>query len=1197
MRLKYKAGLLFSVLFCFLFCSQGFSLPYEITFMRYTMDNGLSNNSVHCVLEDKDGFMWFGTEEGLNRFDGYFFKTINADKNEILHLSDKRIRCLMQDHTGIIWIGTAEGGINRFEPDEYKIKYYVHNPQDSLSLSSNFVISLFEDSQGRIWAGTERGLNLYDPENDCFRRVGDESTKPLKQSVHKIVENIDGTFWLGISNSLCLFDPVKMTTKRVLYDKVHNNSLTGSVQEIYKDENGILWLGTGNSGFVKFDPKTNKYWFFKNDPSEKNSISNNRITSILPDDDHNFWIGTRDGLNYFNSKTEQFEHYSANVYDDRLYIDYRIVSIMKDSNDGIWFCTGNGINYLNKSLSEFKVYLKELNEPNSLSDSRVFSFFKDTDGILWVGTSNGGLNRIDRKKNKFSFFMHDPNNEKSISGNNVRSIVKDKNGYLWLAHNGTGIDRFNPKTNKFFNYKDIDDSSGIRLEYVKAIYKDSTDQLWFGTGTSLEKYNPDTDSFIHYLTEYHGNTIFGIISDSDGQLLIVYYSVGIIKFNPETGSHVIFLSKTDEPNTLPTNNVLSILRDRNNDLWIGTHHEGVSYYNHETKICSTFTTRDGLSGNSVFGILEDDEGFLWFSTDNGISRFDPIHKRFRKFKKYRSFQGNEYNVGACFKAYDGEMFFGGTFGFTSFYPHNISNEIKIPRVVINQFKVLNQIVEEGELINERILLTKPIYKTKSIQLSYKEKAFTIFFAVLDYAIPNENNFTYYLEGFDKEWHDVGNRNFATYTNVPPGHYTFKVKGANSKGEWNETGVELKISISPPFWETWLFRIFLIVTIINIFIIVLRYRVKTITLRNTQLQEMNEELNKQIFERKQAQQALKQINVELESTVAERTKELKDINRQLVQEISERKQTFYALQASEDKYRTLAETTSDIIFVYDQNNRLTYINKAGSVLCCQKNKKLNEIDFSDFIHDKYKKRVLNRLDRVRKGEKTIDIFQTEFFDEKYLGIPVEVNAASLPGKDGTIDGVLIIARNVQDRKKAEERIKTSLKEKEILLKEVHHRVKNNLQIISSLLYLQSKHISDPKDFYIFLESQNRIKSMALIHEKLYQSQNFAKIDFTAYVKKPFKRVGNSFKTDLNRIKINTHIDNIFLSIDKAIPCGLVINELVSNALKYAFPNEKGGELNISFIKEKKKYFLTVNDNGIGMPENFSVDKSKSLGLSL
>ncbi|MEJ2615664.1 MAG: sigma 54-interacting transcriptional regulator, partial [Ignavibacteriaceae bacterium] len=508
-----------------------------------------------------------------------------------------------------------------------------------------------------------------------------------------------------------------------------------------------------------------------------------------------------------------------------------------------WVATyGQGLDKLNRNNGTFTHYKNDPENNKSISNNFVRVIFEDKSGQLWIGTEGGGLNKFDKETNSFEHFTVDPNNTNSLSNDIVRVIYEDSEGYLWLGTHGGGINRFNPVTNEFIVYQhDPDNPNSLALDEIRDIYEDSNGNFWVATyGGGLDKLNRNTGTFTHYKNDpensksISNNFVRVIYEDKSGWLWIGTEGGGLNKFDKQTNSFEHFTAVPGNPSGLNSDYIFAMHESPEGILWLGTWGGGLNKFNINTETVEHFTTSDGLPSNSIYGILEDESGDLWLSTNNGISRFNPAAKSFNNYNIKDGLQDNEFNGGSYFKSKSGEMFFGGIKGFNSFFPKNIKGNNFIPNVVITSFQKFNKEIE----------FDKPIYSVEKIGLSYKDYVFTFEFASLDFSAPEKNKYAYKMEGLDKDWiYTASSRRFATYTTLPPGEYIFRVKGSNSDGIWNETGAFVNVIIDPPFWMTWWFRGLILAVIALTVYILYKKRVKNLEEKRKALFERLEEKTK------------------------------------------------------------------------------------------------------------------------------------------------------------------------------------------------------------------------------------------------------------------------------------------------------------------------------------------------------------------
>jgi signal transduction histidine kinase/ligand-binding sensor domain-containing protein len=824
-----------------------------IHFKHISLNEGLSQNAVFCILQDRKGFLWFGTQDGLNKYDGYTFKVYKPDPDNTNSLSHSCIMALYEDDSGIIWIGTNGGGLNKFDTKKEKFYRYRVVPDDPDCISCGFIRAICQDNSGTMWIGTNGG-GIYtitgktDRENPGivrekivnYRNIPGDPNSLGSNRVNAVLKDRSGAIRIGTGSGLDKFD--KETGQFTHYINIPGDlhSLShNSITQIYEDCAGLLWVGTGG-GLNLMDKKTGKFTRYRHQPGEHSSISSDNISSIVEDRSGVLWIGTRGGgLNKFNKKTGTFSHFRHRA-DAPHSLSYDNIScIYEDISRILWVGTsGKGLNKFYRE-DKFVHYQSILNNPNSLSDNYVYSIFEDHLGILWIGTSAGGLNKFDRKTGVFTHYRNDAGTASSLSHNAVRSILEDHSGALWVGTGGGGLNRFDRKTGTFTRFRRSDENPGsLSQNTVYTIFEDHSGTLWVGTGGGgINKLDRETGTFIHYRrNEEDPNSVsddfISIIYEAPTEPGILWVGTryrGLNRFDPDREVFTRFTTDPDDPESLSANFVLSLYEDRGGTLWIGTYGGGLNKLigkreKNEGIRFVHYTEKNGLPNNSIYGILEDEAGNLWMSTNKGISKFNPVNETFKNYNVKDGLQGSEFNGGAYHKNRRGEMFFGGINGFNAFWPADVKDNPHIPPIVITGFRVSNIPVPIGA----HSPLQESIIWTDKIELTYKQNALSFEFAALDFTIPENNRYAYKMEGFDTGWNITdSSKRFAFYTNLDPGHYILRVRGSNNDGVWNEEGAAVKITILPPFWETWWFIFLLLVVGAGLLIFFIRRRINRV----------------------------------------------------------------------------------------------------------------------------------------------------------------------------------------------------------------------------------------------------------------------------------------------------------------------------------------------------------------------------------
>jgi PAS domain S-box-containing protein len=816
--------------------------PENIRFDHLSSDQGLSQNSVLCISQDRNGFMWFGTYEGLNRFDGYEFKIYKSEIKNPYSLSNNSVQCLFEDHNGILWIGT-DGGLNRFDRAKDGFIHYMYDPNDSNSLSSNRIRWICEDRFGALWIGTSGGgLNQLDSERKHFIRYQNNPHDP-----YSISQNIvsctfvdkSGNLWVATDGGLNRFDQTRNRFIRYRHDPANPHSLSENfAYRIFEDRSGILWIGLWNGGLDQYNREKDQFIHYKNRPENSFSLSSNIVRSIYEDRTGCLWVGTwGGGLNKFDRIHKRFIRYQSNPINPNSLSNNSVLSIYEDRSGLLWI--GNefgGINKFDRGKIKFTHYKMEPDNSNSLNNNTIYSISETIDKgkkTLWIGTQSGGLNRYEQEKNKFTSFKSNPNNPLSLSDNNIRVILESRTGVLWIGTNRglNQFDRVKETSTRYFH--DPNNPNSLSNNDVFSICEDRSGSVWVGTyGGGLNKFDPKTKKFTRFMNDpgnpnsISDNFIWSIIEDRSGILWIGTENGGLNQCGRDGNQFIHYQADRKDPAGISSNKILSIHEDQSGMLWIGTT-EGLNKFDKGNKRFSRYQLTDGLPSNTIQSILEDEHGNLWLGTQKGLSKFDPQTNTFKNFNVSDGLQGNEFSVNACFRNRHGDMYFGGINGFNTFFPDSIKDNPYIPSIVIKDFQIFNKSVPVGEKNDGTVVLEKSIIETQEISLTYKENTFSFEFAALHLASPEQNKYAYMMEGFDKGWNYTdARRRFAMYANMNGGEYVFHVKGSNSDGIWNEEGATIRVMITPPFWLTLWFRFLLAAMVTGVIFWIYKWLVQT-----------------------------------------------------------------------------------------------------------------------------------------------------------------------------------------------------------------------------------------------------------------------------------------------------------------------------------------------------------------------------------
>ncbi|MFW5892153.1 MAG: two-component regulator propeller domain-containing protein [Bacteroidota bacterium] len=773
----------------------------EWIFDHLTIDNGLPHNTINDILRDRNGFLWFATNDGLARYDGYDFtiyRHIRENKNS---LTNNKVYTLFEDSKGTLWIGTSSG-LNKYNSDLDNFTRYYHDPDNYNSLSNNAVRVIYEDKKGYLWLGTlNGGLNKLDVENHKFTRYNFPN-----RTVSSVLEDSEGNLWVGTN------DPGITLLNRQSNDfdffafppsSYHKGLRESTLKTIVEDEKGNLWVCTEGAGLYLFDKNTKSFTDHFYRSGDSRGLKSNIVNDIFIDQKQKIWLATDGGgINILDTKTSSIEYVQNNIADTRSLSSNAVYKIYNDAEGIIWIGTfAGGVNILNPHLKEFQLFIQRPWQKKSLSHKSVLSFYEDHKKNVWVGTDGGGLNLFNRDQNTFRVYKNEPGNPYSLSSNVVTSMAQDDKGYLWIGTFAGGLNRFDLSTGRFKRYNyDANDSLSLGSNNVWKLLLDKDKTLWVGTLDQLSFYDEKQDAFIKIpKIERTGNLfpgrILALYEDSKGNIWVGSNGLGIL--DKETLSFTFLDEMIDNTDQLQEYDIRDFHEDRSGNIWIATEGAGIFKYSSRNNQLVNFTTKNGLPSDAIHQIIEDQQGFFWMSTNKGIAKFNPRNGDINNYDAYDGLQSNQFAYSASLLSSGGKIYFGGVNGFNVFDPQNIKVNQKPPDVHLTGFSLFNKPVEIGKKDSP---LDKHISQTKEISLPYGS-VFSLRFTAINYISTPKNRYKYKLEGFD-DWNDVGNQRIATYTNIDPGKYTFKVIAANNDGYWNKEGAEVVINILPPFWRTW-----------------------------------------------------------------------------------------------------------------------------------------------------------------------------------------------------------------------------------------------------------------------------------------------------------------------------------------------------------------------------------------------------------
>lgn len=824
--------------------------PTNLHFERFSTEQGFSVGSVEVIFQDSQGYMWFGGPDGLTQYDGYNFTTYRNKPNDLLSLSSNSVWDIFEDHQGALWIST-DVGLNRFDRNKGSFAHFKNDKNDPKSLCGDITRNIKEDAQGNLWIATYSGLARFDAARKSFTcYTKDSSDKSALQSneISRIFMDRSGKLWLGTENGQ-LYWMDSATQKIEMFSTYPAKNPV--IVSIFQDRDGFLWVGTEGNGLTRVNIATGEIKHFAYTPNNPNGISHPTVKDIAEDEQGNLWLATEFGLDLLNRQTLEFAHYVHNPAQKDSLASSTVRSLFVDANHDLW--VGNfptGLNYLDISNLAFKTYRHDAKDPNTIPRDSVLAIKEDNKGNLWLGTDGGGLTYFNRETKQFTTYPPDPSNPEAISAPAVITIEEDIDGTLWLGTWEGGLNHFDPKTGKVlktyrFNPQQPDSIGGDK---IWSVLKDSKNNLWISTiGGGLNRFDRATEKFIRYRDQQNGmpaTVYWSTYEDHLGQIWTA--SDGLAKYIPEKDKFFFYKNDPDNPETISTNSVLNMAEDAQQRLWIATRGGGLNMFDPATNKFTHLTEKDGLHSDIIMSIKPDAQGNLWLGTTAGLIRFNPTTTQFIYYNEKNGLQGDHFNIGTSIKTKAGEMVVGGTNGFNIFDPLTLKINTYLPPVAIVDFQIFNKSVIVGAPNSP---LKKHISQTDSITLDYDQSVFSFSFAAMSYRNSSENKFAYMLEGFEKTWNYVNSdRRNATYTNLNPGTYTFRVKAANNQGLWNDTGRSITLQILPPPWRTWwayIIYILLLVGLLKWFVYVQRKQViflgEKVRERTAELEQKHQQL--------------------------------------------------------------------------------------------------------------------------------------------------------------------------------------------------------------------------------------------------------------------------------------------------------------------------------------------------------------------
>jgi signal transduction histidine kinase/ligand-binding sensor domain-containing protein/DNA-binding response OmpR family regulator len=891
---KYKCArfshklILFVFIIFFKSINGASAQPTNIVFQYYTTNDGLSQNMVDCILKDSKGFMWFGTWKGLNRFDGYGFEVYNYNPVDSTTVNNNFIHDLCEDKFGNIWVATDMGlNVYLYDLNRFGLIDHTLGKKCNTSLTIN---SLKSDKEGNIWIGWENGVSVIKPVDEKGHYIDISQQLDIQRlngiSVSCFIMDGNRSIWIGSNSGLYKYHIIQDSLEKIqggteAFPDMFNYSITS----LFLEQKRFLWIGLNGNGVIRYDILKNSPAWYNFDPNDLSSLVHSTVESIDQDINGNIILGTLGGISIYNVHKDNFDNYTNNP-EKKYSLNNNFVNCVYADSDGyVWVGTERGgVNKYNIYQKKFQSLSFKMDNQNRLSHNTINSVLDDTK-FLWIGTAGGGLNRYNFKSGDLKIYRFNSHIETSLLSDFVTSIYKDERGQMWIGTWGGGIhllksiNQENGIFQRYFN--DAGNPNSIISDFISFIVGDDFGNLLIGTRGGLDVFTPSTGKFIHIRVPVQIeplNEVGCLQFDTQGNLWVgTVHGLYLLEAgkNRKIDYHepeVTFIhTNQNDINSISANYVISILLDQSDQLWFGTYGNGfnklLGIENGKAKF-QRFTENDGLSNNIVYGILDDNHGNLWLSTENGLSKFNIQNPGFKNYYESDGLISNQFYWSASYKNKKGVMYFGSMNGLNMFHPDSIHDNYIPPKLAFTGFKIYSNQVEVGKEYDGKMVLKKSIASAQVVVLSYRSKEFTIEFSALHYDQPEKNKYKYMLVNFDKNWNTVSSKKrYATYSNLDGGEYTFLLKGSNNDGLWSENPIELKITVVPPFWKSWWFRITLAVLIISGTFTYMRIRLYSLKKQKIWLEKKVVERTAKIEEQKEELQLLAdnllEANIQLE----------------------------------------------------------------------------------------------------------------------------------------------------------------------------------------------------------------------------------------------------------------------------------------------------------------------------------------------
>ena len=905
----------------------------SVRFRHVSRDDGLSQAYVYAIAQDQQGFLWFGTQEGLNRYDGYELRVFGHDPADDGSIPEDTIYALLVTRDGVLWVGTDGGGLAHYDSDAERFYTFRSVAESDESLSSNRIRVLYEDAAGTLWIGTDGGgLNSLDRSTGEFVHwLPDDRDERSDgaEAIWSLAEDSRGGLWVGTESGLFYVDPARSGLSRLPADAPGDPLASWHARRLLVDDRDRLWIGTENRGLLRRDPVDGSVTRFAHSPDDTSTISAQRITSLFQDDSSSIWVGTVAGLNRYDDAAGSFYRYNHDPGDRYSLANDTVMAIADDASGILWFGTYDGLSYWDTLTAAMHRYVHDPDSQSGLSADSVTSFTEDSAGTIWIGTHGGGINLLRREYTGFEYLRRQAGADNGLSSDRVMALARGPDDRIWAGTREAGIDVLdeNGVVVKRFRHDPADPNS-LSADQVSFILRDSRATLWVATfGGGLNRYDARNERFVRIRADRSNpyslasDQLLTLFEDRERNLWIGSYGAGVTRLNLATGHFSRYAYDEADSNSLSGDNIFAFVEDNAGDLWIGTQGRGLNRWRASDRrdgkvVFEHVTERHGLPSMTIYGAVVDEDGFLWLGTGNGLSRLDPETLAIENYDTSHGLQDPEFNLSAAFRASDGMLYFGGGRGFNSFHPQEIRGNDFAPPVVLTGFRKLNSPVPLPSIRN----------RAGPIVLGYKDYVIEFEIAGLHFSAPEKNEYRYRLDGLDTEWVDAGTNRRITYTNLSPGRYTFNAMASNNYGVWSDPTALATLQVNPAPWaSTWAYALYAMLLAASLYALL---RAHTNRLR--------------------------------QAAIAEHAAHMENLNLRLTQEIDVREAKEIQLEREKEKAQAYFNVAEVVLVTLDSRGCIEKINSKGASILGFSADDLQGRAWFDFVAEDWREAVRTDL---------------------------------------------------------------------------------------------------------------------------------------------------------------------------------------------------------------------------------------------